>query len=185
MGVVGWHGFVSVAVRRWMMYCMMLVGGLRGCGGWGRRAVVWLGEGAVGSCGWSVVMVVVGWQLVGLLMVFPFGMMGGKYIWMVAWERRRRDFEGRTGRASGGIGSCEAVLGSMGVGVLGRSWSCQISQCNALQSCSVRSAWGCGAGVSGSTCVVWSWHMWREVGREVLGGQSEVTWSCPHRQHTQ
>ena len=170
MGVVGWHGFVGVAVRRWMMYCMILVVGLRGCGGWGSRAVV---------------MVAVGWQLVKLLMVFPFGMMGGKYIWMVVWERRRRDFEKRAGRASGGIGSCEAVLGSMGVGVLGRSWSCQMSQCSALQSCSVRSAWGCGAGVSGSTCVVWSWHMWREVGREVLGGQSEVTWSYPHRQHTQ
>ena len=62
---------------------MMLVGGLRGCGSWGSRAVVWLGEGAVGSCGWSVVMVAVGRQLVGLLMVYPPGMMGEKYIWMV------------------------------------------------------------------------------------------------------
>jgi hypothetical protein len=48
-----------------MMYCMILVVGLRGCGGWGSRAVV---------------MVAVGWQLVKLLMVFPFGMIGGKYI---------------------------------------------------------------------------------------------------------
>jgi hypothetical protein len=42
--------------------------------------VVWLGEGAVGSCGWSVVMVAVGWQLIGLLTMRLPGMMGEKYI---------------------------------------------------------------------------------------------------------
>ena len=63
-----------------MRYCMMLVGGLQGCGSWGSRAVVWLGEGVVGSCGWSVVMVAVGWQLVGLRIVCPPRMIGEKYI---------------------------------------------------------------------------------------------------------
>ena len=29
VGVVGQHGLISVAVRRWRMYCMMLVSGLR------------------------------------------------------------------------------------------------------------------------------------------------------------
>jgi hypothetical protein len=96
---------------------------------------VWLGEGAVGSCGWSVVMVAVEWQLVGLLTVCPPGMVGEKYIWMVVWDRRRRDLEGRAGRVSGGAGSCEAVMGSIGVGVLGMSWSCQMFLCNALQFC--------------------------------------------------
>ena len=32
----------SVAVRRWKMYCMMLVVGLRLLGGWGSGAVEWL-----------------------------------------------------------------------------------------------------------------------------------------------
>ena len=69
----------------------------------------------------------VGWRLVGSLMVCLHGVMGEKYIWMVVWDRRRRDLEGRAGRASGGVWSCEVVLGSIGVGMLGRSWSCQMS----------------------------------------------------------
>ena len=41
----------------------------------------WLGGGAVvGGCGWSVRMVAVGWRVVGVLVVCPFGLMGEKYI---------------------------------------------------------------------------------------------------------
>ena len=75
-------------------------------------------------------------------------MMVEKYISMVVWDRSQRDLLGRVGWTSVGVGSCEAVVGSCGVGKLVRSWSCQMSQCNALQSCSDRRAWGSGAGVS-------------------------------------
>ena len=87
------------------------------CGGSGFVAAVgWLGEETVvGSCGWSVMMVAVGWWLVGSLMVCRHGVMGEKYIWMVVWDRRRRDLEGRARRASGGVESCEGVLCSIGV----------------------------------------------------------------------
>ena len=105
-------------------------------------AVGWLGERTiVGSCCWSVGVVAVGWRMLGSLVVCLHGVMGEKYIWMVVWDRRRRGLEGRAGRASGGVGSCKAVLCSIGVGVLGRSWSCQMSLCSACQSCSERRAW--------------------------------------------
>ena len=60
-----------------------------------------------------------------------------------------------------------------------RTWSsCQMSQCNALQSCSERGAWGSGAEVlAGSSGVVWSWQACGERGRAALGGQSGVAWS--------
>ena len=59
------------------------------------------------------------------------------------------------------------------------SWSsCQMSQCNALQSCSERGACGIGSGVSAeSSGVVWSWQTCGEMGRAALGGQSGVAWS--------
>ena len=128
---VGWlleGALIRVAVRLCRMCCIMLVAG----GGF----VLALGCGTVG------------WRLVGFLMVCLHGLMGEKYIWMVVWDRRRRDLEGRAGRASGGVWSCEVVLGSIGVGMLGRSWSCQMSQSSALQSCSGRRAWVSGAGKS-------------------------------------
>ena len=143
---------IRVAVRRCRMGCILLRVG--------RGFVLALGRGAVGWQLWGALMVclfmwvlrglvgIVGWWLVGSLMVCLHGVMGEKYIWMVVWDRRRRDLEGRAGRASGGIGSCEVVLGSIGVGMLGRSWSCQMSQCSALQSCSGRRAWVSGAGRS-------------------------------------
>jgi hypothetical protein len=111
---------IRIALRRCRMFCMMLVAGgsfvlVLGC-----EAVVW--------------------RLVGSLMVCLHRVLGEKYIWMVVWDRRRRDLERRAGRASGGVGSCEAVLGFIGVGMLGRSWSCQMSQCSALQSCSGKRA---------------------------------------------
>ena len=60
----------------------------------------------------------------------------------------------------------------MGVRVVGRACAGHMSQCNALQSCSYRGAWGIGTGVSlGSAGVVWSWQTCGEVGREALGGQ--------------
>jgi hypothetical protein len=74
--------------------------------------------------------------------------LGEKYIWMVVWDRRQRDLEGQFRRASGVIGSCVAVLDSIGVRMLGRSWSCQISQCSALQSWSGRRACVSGDGWS-------------------------------------
>ena len=62
----------------------------------------------------------------------------------------------------------------MGVLVVWRSYSsCQMSQCNALQSCLDRNDWGIGARVSaGSAGVVWSWQTCGEMGRAALGGQS-------------
>ena len=82
----------------------------------------WLGEGAVvGGCGWSVMMVAVGWRVVGVLAVCPLGLMGEKYIWMVVWDRRRRVLDGQARRLSEGIGSCVAALCSIVVGMLMRS----------------------------------------------------------------
>ena len=76
------------------------------------------------------------------------------------------------------MGPWEDVGESMGVLLVGRSCSCQMSQCNALQSCSDRRAWGICTGVSlGSAGVVWSWQTCGEVGRKALGGQSGVAWS--------
>jgi hypothetical protein len=70
--------------------------------------------------------------------------------------------------------------------MVGGSCSCQMSQCNALQSCSDWRAWGSGTGRSvGSVGVVWSWQTCGEVGRKALKGQSGVAWSYLHRQHTQ
>jgi hypothetical protein len=84
--------------------------------------------------------------------------MGEKYICMVVWNRRRRDLEGRAVRSEGVV-SWDPLLGATGGGMLLRSFACQMSQCNALQSCSERGAWGSGSGVSaGSTGVVWSWQ---------------------------
>ena len=67
----------------------------------------------------------------------------------------------------------------MGMVVAWGSWSsCQMSQCNALQSCSERGAWGSGSGASaGSSGVFWSWQTCGEMGRAALGGQSGVAWS--------
>jgi len=77
---VGWPlggALIRVAVRRCRMCCIMLVAG----GGF----ILAFGSGAVG------------WQLVGFLMGWLLGVMGEKYIWMVVWDRRRRDLEGRVG----------------------------------------------------------------------------------------
>ena len=136
----------------------------------------------VPALGWGGAWVVV----VGDWVDCPDRMMGEKYISMVVWGLRRRDLLGRAGWTSGGMESCEDGKGSVGVLMVGGSWSCQISQCNALQSCSERRAWVGGAGRSvGSVGVVWSWQTCGEVGSEARGGQSGVAWTYPHRQHTQ
>ena len=115
----------------------------------------------------------------------PLEVMGEKYIWMVVWDRRRRDLEGRAGQSSV-VGSYRPVLCTIGVDRLVRSWACQMSQCSAVQSVSGRRAWGRGVGGSvGSSTVVCSWHMCGDGGREELGKQSDVEWSYPQRQHTQ
>ena len=62
----------------------------------GEAVVGFLGVvGRVGRCGWSVLILAVGWLLVGSLMVWWNGVMGEKNILMLVWDLRRRDLEGR------------------------------------------------------------------------------------------
>ena len=58
VGVLVRLGLVSVAVRRWRIYCKMLVGGLRRCVGWGDGAGEQLGdEASVGVGCWTLLVV--------------------------------------------------------------------------------------------------------------------------------
>ena len=93
----------------------------------GETVVGWLGlVVCVGRCNWSMLILTVGWLLVGSLMVWWDGVMGEKNILMLVGYLRRRDLEGRVWRVSRGVSPGVAGSGLIGVELLG-SWPCQKS----------------------------------------------------------
>ena len=113
---------------------------------------MWLGErGVVGSCGYSVVMVAVGWQLVGFLMVCPPGMMGENYIWVVVWDRKRRDLEG-----AGWAWLVNNVLSKLELRLVAVGWQVWVSLVVSVVQFEVELSGGRGVAVVG--VVVGGWH---------------------------